>query len=72
MKGWQAGGRKRQRAPPRVSVFRGADHLPIMPFEIEVHALPESFRAQQSSVHANDLGALIIDGDRVKVVHCDV
>ena len=45
---------------------------PIVALEVEVHALPETFRGEDGLVHADNLGPLRVDSGRVKVVHGDV
>mmetsp|Transcript_9555 Transcript_9555/g.31582 ORF Transcript_9555/g.31582 Transcript_9555/m.31582 type:complete len:469 (-) Transcript_9555:2-1408(-) len=43
-----------------------------MAVKVQVHALAEPGRAEERAVHADDLCALVVDGDGVEVVHCDV
>ena len=40
----------------------------VMALEVQVHALAEPGLAQQRRQHANDFGALIVDGGRIEVV----
>ncbi|GIX66006.1 uncharacterized protein BcabD6B2_54420 [Babesia caballi] len=46
--------------------------LHVVALEVEVHALAEALLAKQRLVHANDLGALVVDGGGVEVVHRNV
>src|SRR6185312_5774031 len=46
--------------------------LPVMPFEVEIHAGPEFLRADHGMDHADDFGAFLVDGWRVEVVDRDV
>src|SRR5690348_14190082 len=43
------------------------DGLAVMPLEVEIAALTESLLAQDSPHHADDLGALVINGRRVEI-----
>ena len=56
---------------------RGAEvvaghRLPVVPLEIKVHPFPEALLPQDALVHADDLGALLVDRQGVEVVHLDV
>eukprot|EP00968_Pinguiococcus_pyrenoidosus_P001226 scaffold53_cov193-Pinguiococcus_pyrenoidosus.AAC.63 len=44
----------------------------IVALEVKVHALAEAILAEEDLVHADHLSALLVDGDRVEVVHGDV
>ena len=46
--------------------------LAVVALEVEVHALAEAVCAEQRRDHADDLGALLVDGRRVEVVDLDV
>ena len=48
-------------------VFR-RDGLPIVEFHVAVHALTEAIPADEHGDHANDLGALVVNGACVEVV----
>ncbi len=45
----------------------GGYRLSVEAFEIEIRAFPEQFRAQKVGLHPDDLGSLLIDGNRVKI-----
>ncbi len=46
--------------------------LAVVALEVEVHALPEALVADEGRHHPDDLGALLVDGRRVEIVHRDV
>ena len=46
--------------------------LPVMTFEIKVHAFTEIFRTQQAMDHANDFRALFIDRDRIEIIDLNI
>ena len=48
------------------------DRLSVVALEVEVHALAETALAEERRVHAHDLGALVVHGRGVEVVHLDV
>mmetsp|Transcript_26474 Transcript_26474/g.45311 ORF Transcript_26474/g.45311 Transcript_26474/m.45311 type:complete len:932 (-) Transcript_26474:74-2869(-) len=65
-----------QVAPVRVGHRRpkvvARDRLPVVPLEVEVHALAEAVGAEQRAVHPDHLGALVVHRHGVEVVHRDV
>ena len=64
-----------QVVPP--GTFHGGDKviaghgLAVVAFEIDIHAPPEGSRSEQGMEHADHLGALVVDGQRVEVVDLD-
>ena len=48
------------------------DRHAVVALEVEVHAAPEPVGPQQRVLHADDLGALLVDGARVEIVDLEV
>ncbi len=48
------------------------DRLPVVALEIQVHALAEAVGSQQRVLHADDFGALFVNGRRVEVVDLEI